>query len=272
MFLPGVSSHPPADRVLEHSLQIVFTVMTHIPFAYFVVQALKNIVTKGDSTAMMLVIGGFLASAFEPLVDIMGFCSFVREGSWVGFELYGQPIPIWVPATYSWFVGGFTYLAMKNLGREGATRTDVWMMWFKCFVMNLVLEYPALKFGLYSYYGYHPLKVMGFPLWFPACHAITPLIAATIILSINENLKGFKKAVIIPIAVCAYGIANTAFGFPVWYALSLDKSYTVSYTAAAITALLLTSGIWIMSLQIPENGRTHSKMNGYTTNGPTKRH
>lgn len=50
----------------------------------------------------------------------------------------------------------------------------------------------------------------------------------------------------------SYGLSHAAFGFPLWIALSTDKGLGVTYPAGVITFVLLATGVWIMSLSLPE--------------------
>jgi len=251
MFVPGTTSRPPADMAIPYTEQLIFTIATQVPFVIFFYLGIRNLL-RGDSTALLFGIGGCLASSFEPIVDVLGFCYFPREGNWVAFEWFGRPIPLFVPATYGWFVGGMGFWCWTTLRDPNTTRQDLWRFWLKAFVINLILEYPPLYVGIYTYYGYQPLRIGGFPLWFPAVNATTPMVAGTIINLLQPYLTGWNKFVIVTTTASAYGLANAAFGFPVWMALSTDLGFAVTYPAAVVTIILLVTGVWIMSLQLPD--------------------
>jgi hypothetical protein len=263
MFVPGTSSRPPQDLAIPYNEQMIFTIMTQIPFLFVLYKAIKNL-NKGDPTCLLFAIGGIIASGFEPVVDVMGFCFFPREGSWIAFEFHGRPIPVFVPATYGWFVGGQGYWFLTVLRNKTTTRSDVWKLWLRSFAANLLLEYPALYWGIYVYYGHQPFSVGGFPLWFPAIHAISPMMAAAFVFALQDNLKGLKKGFVIPAIVSSsYVMANAGIGWPVWVALSVDNGYGATYTAGIFTASLLITTIWVISLTIPEDiGKTVKKANG----------
>ncbi|KAF7557127.1 hypothetical protein G7Z17_g936 [Cylindrodendrum hubeiense] len=268
MFVPGTASRPPAGMMIPYTEQLIFTIATQIPFVIFFGMGIRNLISRGDPKALLFGIGGCLASAYEPIVDVMGFCYFPREGNWVAFEAFGRPIPIFVPATYGWYVGGMGYWFWTVLQNPKTTQQEFQLLWLRAFIINLVLEYPPIYLGIYIYYGYQPLEIGGFPLWFPAVHAASPMVAATVINLIAPHLKGVKNLVIIPASVMAYGMANAGFGAPVWLALSVDRGYHVSYPAAAITALMIYTGVWIMSLQLLPTQPL--KINGMNGNGKSK--
>ncbi|KAH7126488.1 hypothetical protein B0J13DRAFT_565559 [Dactylonectria estremocensis] len=263
MFVPSTSSRPPTDIVIPYNEQLIFTVATQIPFAIFFSLGIRNLISHGDPKALLFGIGGVLSSAYEPIVDVMGFCFFPREGNWIAFEAFGRPIPVFVPATYGWYVGGMGYWFYTVIQNPKTTQLDVQLLWFRAFFINLVLEYPPLYIGVYIYYGFQPLEVGGFPLWFPAVHAASPVLAATVISLITPRLKGLNNLVIVPATFMAYGMANAGFGAPVWLALSVDVGYHATYPAVAATALLIYSGIWIMSLhKLPSQPTKFNGVNG----------
>ncbi|RSL58706.1 hypothetical protein CEP54_007610 [Fusarium duplospermum] len=158
---------------------------------------LQNLAVHRDPKALLFGIGGCLASAFKPIVDILGFCYFPRQGNWVAFESFGRPIPAFVLATYGWFVGGMGYWDWNVFQDQKTTAQDIPVLWFKAFIINLVLEYPHLYYGIYTYYGYQPLVGGGFPLWFPAINATSPMVAGTILSLTTPHLKGVTYGAII---------------------------------------------------------------------------
>lgn len=259
MFVPGTTSRPPADMVIPYNEQLIFTTLTQIPFIFVLYKAFKAL-NKGDPTCLLFAIGGVVAAAFEPAVDVMGFCFFPREGNWIAFEWHDRPIPVFVPATYGWFVGGQGYWFLTVLRNKKTIRPDVWKLWLRSFCANLILEYPPLYWGIYIYYGHQPLAIGGFPLWFPAIHAVSPMLAAGIVFVLEQHLKGWKKILIVAIVSSAYSMANAGLGWPVWVALSLDNGYYTAYTAAAATLSLIATTIWAISMTVPDDKRPMQKM------------
>jgi hypothetical protein len=149
-------------------------------------------------------------------------------------------------------VGGQGYWFLTILRNPKTTKSDVWKLWLKSFTSNLILEYPAIFLKIYVYYGYQPLSLAGLPLWFLAIHAIAPMISSVVVFLIEPHLTGWKKLAIPAIVSSTYGIVNAGFGWPVWVALSVDQGYHHTYPAAFVEAGLIATGIWIMTLAIPE--------------------
>ena len=68
--------------VMPRTEQLIFTVLTQLPFVYVMFVAFRNL-AKGDATCLLFSTGGVIASSFEPFVDALGFCFLLREGNWV---------------------------------------------------------------------------------------------------------------------------------------------------------------------------------------------
>jgi hypothetical protein len=75
MFVPGTTSRPPADMAIPYNEQLVFTIMTQIPFVFVLYKACKTLANR-DSTCLLFAIGGVIAAGFEPAVDLTGSCYF----------------------------------------------------------------------------------------------------------------------------------------------------------------------------------------------------
>lgn len=246
-----------------YNVQIAITIFANLPALPYLIFAICKLLKDGDSSALLMSLGGFLACGWEPVVDVLGNCFFPVENQIVGFEFLGRPIPIFVPLTYLWFVGGMGYWSLSVLRDPTTTRSDLWKLWLKYVAINGLLEYPPLYFGIYTYYGHQPFQVGGFPLWFPCVNASAPIVAATLTNFLGPYLKGWRSYAIITTSATAFGISHAAFAFPMWLALSTDKGYSVTYPAGIATFVLITTGIWIMSLPLPEYRSVH--LNGKKT-------
>ncbi|KAJ0420302.1 hypothetical protein BJY00DRAFT_313241 [Aspergillus carlsbadensis] len=252
MFVPETTSRPPDGLVIPHDEQLIFTILTHLPFFYSAYVALANLFGKGDPVCLLFLIGGTISCVFEPIIDVLGFCYFPRPGNWVAYEWHNRPIPLFVPATYGWFVGGLGYWVLTLFQSGTMTRRGLWLLWLRNFAFNLILEYPALYWGMYVYYGHQPFEVAGFPLWFPACHALAPLVSATVVHVLRHELTGVAALAIIPTVTSTYGMANIGGGWPVWIALSVDKGIGDSYLGGFGTVFLLAVSIWTLSTAFPK--------------------
>ncbi|KAI9729998.1 MAG: hypothetical protein M1834_006196 [Cirrosporium novae-zelandiae] len=261
MFIPSTRIQPPPDMVMPSNEQLVFTVATQIPFIYLIYVAIRNIYICRDPTCLLFTLGGMIASLYEPIVDVLGMCFFPHSGNWTIFEFWNQPIPLFVPMTHSWYVGGVGYWfwirfqAKDKNGRKKMRGKDIWNLWASSFFANMILKYPALYMGIYTYYGYQPLTIGPFPMWWPAVNATTPMVAASLINILSPYLKGMKYFVILPLVAISEGISNGGCAWPTWMALSADKGYGISSIGGCATVMLVCTEVWVMSLQFEEPPR-----------------
>ncbi|KAF2186200.1 hypothetical protein K469DRAFT_687204 [Zopfia rhizophila CBS 207.26] len=263
MFVPNTTSRPNPDLSIPQNGQLICTMLTHIPLLFLIFKSFHNLI-KGEPTGLWFTLGGLISSACEPILDVMGFCFFPRPGNWIAFEFFGRPIPYFVIPTYGWYVGGQGYLFLTIIQNKKTTRSVVLGLWLRSFIANLILEYTAMYFGMFVYYGYQPFAVRGFPLWFPAIHSTAPVLAAVVVHMLEGQLEGMRSPVIGIIVATLYPMVNAGFGWPVWCALSLDRGLHVTYPAACITAGLIATGLWIATLPFAE---TRAKAGGKSLNG-----
>jgi predicted membrane channel-forming protein YqfA (hemolysin III family) len=57
----------------------------------------------GRPVMLLLFVAGGCMMVFEPLVDTVGACWFPKD-SWVAFEAWGRPMPIWLCLAYFFWV------------------------------------------------------------------------------------------------------------------------------------------------------------------------
>ena len=65
-----------------------------------------------------------------------------------------------------WYFGAGTYLRwyfLQKYGRE----FRVWWLYFAEVGWALLLEPPAISMHLWEYYGFHGLRIFGYPVWWP---------------------------------------------------------------------------------------------------------
>jgi hypothetical protein len=248
---PRSVPQPPVDMVMPPLQQTIFTVLVHIPFVILLGLAIRVYLRDRSPVPMLFMAGGLLATFMEPVVDVLGLCYFPRTGQWVGLETFGRPIPAFMWAVYSWFVGGQAFLFWRWMQRGTLTRHRMWQVWGITWLVNAVLELPGLLMGVYTYYGAQPFSVFGFPLWWPAINATMPVVAAYAVHRLWPHLTGAKVLFIVPLVPMADAMTNGALGWPVWNALNTGLGYAGTYPAALATFGLGVLAIWAITRGLP---------------------
>src|SRR5258708_1052770 len=117
-------AQPPSGLHMSAVGQTIFTIGVSIPWVVLAVLAIRALRTGRDGTGrdgtdgdgtdrdgtdrdslpLLCMVGGALCILMEPVVDILGQCWFPRVNQWVGLEVFGRPIPLFMWPVYSWFV------------------------------------------------------------------------------------------------------------------------------------------------------------------------
>jgi len=175
---------------------------------------------SGRPIVMLLFLAGGCMCLLEPMVDTVGGC-FFPPTSMIAYWGWGRPMPIWLCLTYFAYFGvgsALIWLAMKR----GASRKTIWLIFLGEMATDFILETILLKFDLYTYYGFQPLMVGQFPMWWAAVNALISVTAATVVFFLAQHLKGWKLLAIIPALLSTSAAVNAAAGWPSWFVVNTD--------------------------------------------------
>jgi hypothetical protein len=92
--------------------------------------------------------------------------------------------------------------------------------------------------GIYTYYGSQPFVLLGFPLWWPICNALMPIVMATLVSRLLPHLTGPRRALIVLLGPMAAGMTNGAIAVPIWVALNSGMPPWGTRLAAVVSLIL----------------------------------
>lgn len=225
-------AQPPTDMPTPDTTQTTATVIIGTVVALMLVGALFLWKRTGNPAGMLVLIGGFVCSFNEELVDVLGHCYF-PEDSWVVHEYFDRGIPLWVVLAYVGFFGGLTYLSVLALQR-GATYKSMWLALGGLWVINLILELPILASDLYVYYGDQPFEVGGFPLSWLVINSLGSLFAALVIHRLSWFFTGPRQLLLLVVPFATY-MSSWVPAMPHFAATNSDASSPVRWIAAAVS-------------------------------------
>src|SRR5581483_109299 len=196
---------------------------------------------SGRPVFLLLFAVGGLMVLFEPMVDTVGAVWFPTN-SWVGLELYNRVIPVWVCLTYFCYFGigvGASWLAL----RASTTPRRVWSLFGALMVADAVMELILLHLdGIYLYYADPPLVLARFPLWWAPTNALIIVAAAAAISCLEDNLRGVRHLLIIPIGLTCSAACNAAAGWPSWLVINTPVG-PVLRDLAGIATFAVAAGV-----------------------------
>lgn len=236
---------PPFDMVIDKGYELWITGIIGLCAVVALLFSLEHWRRSGRPVVLLMLLSGGAMMVFEPLVDTVGGCWF-PENSWIAYSAWGRPIPVWLCLTYFFYFGigaGLLWIAMKR----GMTGKQIWLAFAGAMLGDLVLETVLLMFDPYIYYGYQPLLLGKFPLWWAAVNGLVPFVFVALVCRLDSFFKGWRYLTIVPIALTASVSANAAAGWPSWTVINTDWGWLASQIGGLLTFVL---AFWIMQVII----------------------
>ncbi len=213
---------PPFSAAIDPTVQYWVTSFMAVAMVLALLYALIQWRQSRRPTFLLLFVGGGAMMALEPLVDTVGACWYPEHNSWVVFSAYGRSLPLWLCLCYFFYFGigvGVTWQLM----RRGLTRGQLWALFFAGILGDFALEAILLHFDTYIYYGWQPLVVLKFPLWWGPVNSLITMIAGAVILRFERVLThGWQQLLIIPVTLTVSAAGNTIAGWPSWLVINTD--------------------------------------------------
>ena len=237
---------PPFDSVIDPTTQrwvtgCVFAVAL-IALAYSLVQWRRS----GKPVFLLLFCGGGAMMAFEPLIDTVGACWFPEVNSWIAFRAYGRPLPAWLCLTYFFYFGigvGLTWQFM----RSGRGRNQLWGLFAVGMVADFILEVILMHFNVYIYYGWQPLILLKFPLWWAPVNSLIVMVCGAVVYRFEDYLtRGWRVLQIVPITLSVSAAINTMAGWPSWLVINTDLGPVATQMGGVATFALSAWFMWLV--------------------------
>lgn len=228
-------AEPPWDMTTPPTAQAVITTILGIVVAGFVLAALREWRATGRPTFVLMLAGGLVCSLNEALVDVLGHCHFPRDG-WIVYTSFGRSVPLWVVLAYVVFFGGLPYLMAKAF-QSGATRAGMWSALGIFAVLNVLLELPMLRSGLYVYYGEQPFTVGGFPVSWLVINSLGALFGAVVITRLDWFFTGARALLIVAVPFATY-MSSWVLAMPHFAVTNTDAPTGVRMLAALVSFAL----------------------------------
>lgn len=236
---------PPLDMLVDKTHEFWITVtlggFALLALVYSIIQWKQS----GRPVVLLMFLSGGLMMVFEPLVDTVGGCWFAHN-SWIAFTAWGRPIPVWLCLAYFFYFGigvGTLWMAMHR----GMTRRTLWIAFAAAMVGDFIFETILLTYDPYAYYGYQPLRVNKFPLWWAAVNGLIPVVFAAVVYHIDAYLKGWRYLAIVPVALTTSIAVNGAAGWPSWTVINTEFPWAITQAGGVLTFVL---AFWIMSVVV----------------------
>jgi hypothetical protein len=237
---------PPFGALVDPAVEFWVTTANIIAGFLGTAYAVYDWRRSGKPTFLLLLLGGAAMTSIEPFIDTVGGCWFPPT-AWTAFKTYGRPIPVWLIFSYiSYF--GIGMGVMWRLMRKGLSRGQLWALYLGGIAADCLLEMVLLQFKPYMYYGRQPLMVLGFPLWWAAINALTPMAAAVLVFRYENYLtRSWRQLLILPMSIAVTMAVNAMVGWPSWMAINTPVPQPITQLGGVASFLF---SAWFMSLVV----------------------
>jgi hypothetical protein len=246
---------PDTSKHVNGTGQAIMTVGTFAGLAVFLVCAYCLGRRWSTWTPAAIVAGTLLAGMVEPLNNRLANMWYYRPGQQTMYRSFDASLPVWVFFSYAAFFGAVG-LIFWYLTERGATRATIGKAIAAMWVFAILTEVCGTQLDTYDYFGPHPFRVAGFPIWVSLgvsciCAAIG-IGAARIRRSFDPGAALAAVFLLGPVA-CVVGLVGT--GFPTMTVINTSDPSTAALYGAALgsTALNLLLA-WFLTQLVPREG------------------
>ncbi len=228
-------AEPPWGMTTPATAQSVITAILAVVVAGFVAAALADWKRSGSPAFLLMLVGGYVCSFNEATVDVLGHCFFPVDGV-NGYTAFGRTVPVWVVLAYVVFFGGLSYVMALAL-RRGASHRAMWCGIAVFGVLNVLLEIPMLRAGLYLYYGYQPFAIGGFPVSWLVINSLGSLFGAVVVVRLSWFFTGARTPLLVFVPFTTY-MASWALAMPHFAITNTDAAPGIRMAAAVLSMAL----------------------------------
>lgn len=225
----------PVTMSTPHGPQVAITSVLAVVVAGFLVAGIVLAARRREPNLLLVLVGGYVCSLNEPLIDMLCHCFFPSDG-WTVHRIFDRSIPLWVALAYVVFYGGLSFLIAAAF-RAGVSRRTLWVGMTAWGAMNLLLEIPLLKSGLYVYYGYQPFSVGGFPLGQMVFNVAGSLLCAVVLVRLDWFFRGARALLLVLVPPTTF-VTSWLLGMPYFLLLGGGASSVVAASGDIASVLL----------------------------------
>lgn len=236
-------AQPPIHMSTPHGPQVAITSVLAVVVLALVAAGIVLALRNRNPKLLLVLVGGYVCSLNEPLIDMLCRCYFPSDG-WTVHRIFDRSIPLWVALAYVVFYGGLSFIIAAAL-RAGTSRRALWIGMTGWGALNLLMEIPLLKSGLYDYYGDQPFSVGGFPLGQMVFNIAGSLLCAVVLVRLDWLFKGPRLALLILVPSATF-VTSWMLGMPYFLLLGANASASVAAlgdVVCVVVALFVVDGL-----------------------------
>jgi hypothetical protein len=227
----------------------VLTAATSVVALGFVLFALRMCRRRRTWAPALLMASGVLCLVLEPVYDDQFHIWFYDRGEmWGTYSAYGMTQPVWVPITYAWCYGGLALLVWRRVV-DGITRAGLLRMTGMLWAIFTVFEMIGINLGVYTYFGEHPFRMFGLPIWVEIPNTVVTVVAGVAFARLEPVLRGVGRASLLAVVPAAFAMLSFGAAFPTLVTISEVGRPTTLVYAATVVSLALALAMLHLAVQ-----------------------
>lgn len=237
---------PPVGHPLDTGSQAAFTIATAVVAVVALAVFAGTARRRSSVWPLAVLASGVLCLLLEPVYDNSFHVWFYGgqggAGLWKAYTAYGMAQPLWVPITYVWCYGGLALWAATRVDR-GLTRRGAAKLALVFAGIYLTFELVGINLDVYTYFGRHPFRVLGFPVWVTVSNATIGVIAGILVARLRPMLPGPRVWALVPVIPAVFAMISFGGSFPALVALNMPNPPTALVWLAAIVSMALSGAL-----------------------------
>jgi hypothetical protein len=242
---------PPLDMPAARTAEWAITILGLVVMVPIVAYALYRIARHRDAVLFLALIGAAISVILEPVLSVLVHIWYPDQGGVAYlFSTFGRHIPSgYMPLFYSAFMGGFSWL-ICCLGQKGISSRDLFRLMGAVWALSIALETFFTGLDVYTYYGYQPLRLIEFPLWYSPINMVYAAVPAMAMYLALPVLAGWKQLLIVPLIPTVYGAGIVATMWPAASALNSEAPHWLIWVGCLASTALCVVVTWAVTTPI----------------------
>lgn len=251
---------PPTNMVSAPAGGLYSDIFFGIMGLIFLAWLIRIVVRDRDWAPILLVLGGALVVAYEPIVDVLGKIVYPLNYTHQ-FVSFGRTLPLWLFVPYAGFLGIFPYLVAQYMRKKDVKRKNLYLMAVAMFAGIFVLDFVVSHTGHYAYYG----TGIGRTLCGSLEMAAFPIISGYLYLIISSYKGTLAKLASFFVPSIGFAAAFASTVFPLSFALNttlplvLDIFFRVCAVIQTVLVVAIVTSLAMKHVESENNSMLNNE-------------
>jgi hypothetical protein len=257
--------YPPVIQPVNTTGQLIMAVGTTVVMLLAVAWTLRLAARRKQVWPVVIVVSAGFCSLMEAIYDnAFNLWFYTGPDVFPGYDGFGIHVAWWVSVTYVW-VYGVQAVWLATRIDAGASRRDIGRYSALLWCVFTAFEMVGTNLGTYGYFGEHPYRVAGFPIWVSVANTAIVVVAAALITRLRPLLPGARAWAMIVLVPAAFALGTFTSSFPTLEIISHpDPNPLLMWVSATVSMVLGAVVCYLACLPLPAERTTSSARNRVT--------